>query len=280
MSEKISTIYAAIEFIEKHLRDEISVGDIAASAGYSLYHFIRTFNQTIHHSPYDYLMRRRLSEAALELLATDRRIIDISLDYTFHNHETFSRAFKRMFAMQPSQWRAQNSISNKSLLPKLTIEYLTHISQKDFLLPNIIERDETILAGLMTQSRENLPLLCQNIERDLGLPPLPDGVRSFYLVRTQAQILEEMAFFLCAVKVETSEKIPPTLVSQTIPAGLYARFIHKGTDATLHLTLDYFYHTWLPKSNMRLAYPIEVEHSGETPISGNAWEIFIPIEEK
>jgi AraC family transcriptional regulator len=236
MSEQISTIHAAIEFIEKHLQDEISVGDIAASAGYSLYHFIRTFNQTVHHSPYDYLMRRRLSEAARELLANDRRIIDISLDFCFHSHETFARAFKRMFTMQPSQWRSQKNIPHKSFLSNLTMEYLTHINQKDFLPPDLVDRDETILAGIMTQGRENLPLLWQSLERRLGLLSLPEGARDFYRVSTQAQIPEEMAFFLCAVKVETSEKIPPTLVSQTIPAGLYARFIHKGTDATLHLT--------------------------------------------
>jgi len=136
MSVRFSPIHAALEFIEENLRNEISVGDIAASAGYSLYYFIRRFNQTVHYSPYDYLMRRRLSEAACELLSTDRRILDISLDFCFHHHETFSRAFKRMFTTQPSQWRANRNMHEKVLLPALTRDYLVHINRKDFLPPS------------------------------------------------------------------------------------------------------------------------------------------------
>ena len=120
MSAQLNIICAALEFIEENLRNEISVGDIAASAGYSLYHFIRKFNQTVHHSPYDYLMRRRLSEAAHELLASEHRILDIAFDFCFHNHETFSRAFKRLFATQPNQWRTGQNTHIKRLLPALS----------------------------------------------------------------------------------------------------------------------------------------------------------------
>ena len=119
MSEQLQAIHTALQYIEDHLHDEIAVADIAAATGYSLYHFIRTFNQAVHHTPYDYLMRRRLSEAACALLDSDDRIIDIALDYQFNNHETFSRAFKRMFDTQPSQWREVGRIPRRSLMPAL-----------------------------------------------------------------------------------------------------------------------------------------------------------------
>jgi AraC-like DNA-binding protein len=54
----------AIDFIEAHLRADVTVGDVAAAVSYSVYHFCRTFNQVTHYTPYDYLMRRRLAEAA------------------------------------------------------------------------------------------------------------------------------------------------------------------------------------------------------------------------
>ena len=201
MNAQITAIYSAIEFIEKHLRDEISVGDIATSAGYSLYHFIRVFNQIVHHSPYDYLMRRRLSEAALELLTSERRIIDISLDYCFQNHETFSRAFKRMFAIQPSQWRLKESAQNRLLLPCLTMEYLKHINEENFLFP--------------------IPVITVDNEH------------------------------LC--------------------------FIHRGADTSLHLTMSYIYHTWLPKSEQKLMFLSEAEHFRKPAISDDFREIIIPI---
>lgn len=278
MSAQLRAIHAAIDFIEKHLQDEISVADIAAAADYSLYHFIRTFNQTVHHSPYDYLMRRRLSEAACELLAGDRRILDISLDFCFNSHETFSRAFKRMFTMQPSQWRAHNEISRRSLLPGLTLAYLEHINQDDFLRPVLVERDEILLAGWMIRDRANLPQLWQSLELTLKRIPFPEGKRNHYGVSTFPPIPEEPPFYLAGVEIESSENLPPTLVTQTIPAGSYARFIHKDTAAALLFTLDYIYHTWLPKSDLRLAHPIEIEYFGKEIPPNESRAIFIPVE--
>ncbi len=279
MNEKLNAVYTSIEFIEDRLQEEISVADIAAAAGYSLYHFIRTFNQIVHHSPYDYLIRRRLSEAACELLSTDRRILDIALDFCFHSHETFSRAFRRMFAMTPSQWRAGNEILRRSLMPRLTLTYLEHINQGDFLRSILVQRDEVIIAGLMMQGRESLPQLWRSLERVLSGIPSPRGERNFYGVSVHLPMSEETSFFLAAVEIESSKAIPPTLVAQTIPAGPYASFIHKGAEAAIPLTLDYIYHTWLPKSDMRLAYPIEIEHFGEVIMPGNDRVIYIPIEE-
>ena len=83
--------------------------------GYSLFHFTRLFNQFTGLTPYDYLIRRRLSDASEALLMSDKRIIDIAQDYQFGSHETFTRAFNRLFAMPPSQWREQGAI-NKYLL--------------------------------------------------------------------------------------------------------------------------------------------------------------------
>ena len=165
MNEQLTAIYAAIEFIESHLRDDVCVADIAAAAGYSLYHFIRTFNQTVHHTPYDYLIRRRLSESAWELLTSQRRILDIAFDYQFTNHETFSRAFKRMFDMQPSQWRSRGVTPYRSLLPPLSLDYLAHINQGGISQPQITERKPTYLSGLMAQGDENISGLWQNSDK-------------------------------------------------------------------------------------------------------------------
>jgi AraC family transcriptional regulator len=117
---QIASICWAIDFVEAHLKEEITVADMADSAGYSLYHFCRTFNGLVHHTPYDYLMRRRLSESARELIRTDKRIIDIAFDYRFNSPETYSRAFKRMFGLQPSQWKEQGR-----LVPDVTIDSRT-----------------------------------------------------------------------------------------------------------------------------------------------------------
>ena len=97
----------AVAFIEDNLKGDIAVSDMAEAVSYSLYHFCRLFNRVIHHTPYDYLMRRRLSESALELLTTEASITDVAYAYGFNRPETYSRAFKRVLGMQPYQWKRQ-----------------------------------------------------------------------------------------------------------------------------------------------------------------------------
>ena len=276
MSEQLRAIHAAIQFIEGHLREEISVADIAAAAGYSLYHFIRTFNQCVHHTPYDYLMRRRLSEAARDFLVSKSRVIDIALDYQFNNHETFSRAFRRMFDTSPSQWRANGSIPRRLLMPALTLAHLEQIKAGDFLRPVLVEWEMIHLVGLMIQGRGQLPQLWTSLGQALEGIPIKHEVCTYFGVTAHPQNPAGSSFFLGAVEIASPENIPPTLVSQTLPAGSYARFIHRGTDKNLPLTLDYIYHTWLPKSDYRVAHPIEIECFGAEVETERV--VYIPIE--
>jgi AraC family transcriptional regulator len=153
MSELQQAVYTAVTYIEDHLIKDITIADIAASSGYSLYHFIRVFNQSAHHTPYDYLIRRRLSEAAVELVTNNQRILDISLQFQFNNHETFSRAFKRMFSIQASKWRERGVIPYQSLHPALSLAYLEPIRRIGIQRPVLVEWETIQLVGLMTQGK-------------------------------------------------------------------------------------------------------------------------------
>ena len=146
---QFDAMYAAVEFIEANLKQPIRVADIAESVGYSLYHFCRTFNATVRHTPYDYLMRRRLSESACKLVRSERKIIDIAYDYQFNNPETYSRAFRRMFAIQPSQWRHRGLIEERRLMPRFSLAYLEHINRGNHLKPVLVEKEAFQLAGVI-----------------------------------------------------------------------------------------------------------------------------------
>lgn len=174
---QFDAMYAAVGFIEANLKQTIRVADIAESVGYSLYHFCRTFNATVRHTPYDYLMRRRLSESARELVGSDRKIIDIAYEYQFNNPETYSRAFRRMFAMQPSQWRNRGLIEERRLMPRLSLTYLEHINRGNHLKPVLVEKEAFQLAGVITlveadraEAEKLWEILVQELMR-LGIRP-------------------------------------------------------------------------------------------------------------
>ena len=105
------------------------------AAGYSLYHFCRLFGKTTRHSPYDYLMRRRMTLAADDVIVGERKIVDIALDYQFESHEGFTRAFGRMFGLAPLEARKQGSIPALRRLPRLTAAHLIELERQHGLIP-------------------------------------------------------------------------------------------------------------------------------------------------
>ena len=146
----IGIILKSLEFIENHLTHVVSVADIAASVSYSLYHFSRTFSRITRHTPYDYLMRRRLSEATRCLLETERKIIDIAFEYQFNAPETFSRAFKRVYHQQPRQVKAYKNIDHRLLITKPTLDYLDFINSFA-LMPTLESLPAMRIAGIASQ---------------------------------------------------------------------------------------------------------------------------------
>ena len=133
----IESMLTAVEFIESHLTEEITVKDIADSVSFSLFHFSRIFNRTTKFTPYGYIMRRRLSEAAVCLVESDKKIIDIAYRYRFKAPETFSRSFKRMFYLQSSQVRTERCLDRRMLMGAITPQYLEFLNSGIKLKPEL-----------------------------------------------------------------------------------------------------------------------------------------------
>lgn len=104
MSNKLD-IGASIDFIEKHLCDDIKLDDIAKRSYFSEFHFHRLFRREAGTSLMNYIRTRRLSRAAAELTETEEDITGIALRYQFSSEESFSRAFKREYGICPRDYR-------------------------------------------------------------------------------------------------------------------------------------------------------------------------------
>ena len=102
---RLASIGRALALVERGLRDELDVAAMAEAACYSLFHFVRVFTELTGHGPYDYLMRRRVAEAAREVVSGTASILDIALEYRFESPDGFSRAFRRCFGLTPSEAR-------------------------------------------------------------------------------------------------------------------------------------------------------------------------------
>lgn len=100
----------AITYLETHLTEPTTVEQAAAAAGYSRHHFSRIFLALTGLTPTSYLRKRRLSEAARELVTSSKRILDIALDYQFGSQEAFSRSFKQEFGLSPGAYRRRGRL--------------------------------------------------------------------------------------------------------------------------------------------------------------------------
>jgi len=105
MSDYYNKLQKVLDYIEEHIKEEISLEELSALSFYSTHHFHRIFQSIVGIPVTDYIRKRKLSLAAREIIDTDKNIIDIALDYGFNSHETFSRSFKRIFDITPNAYR-------------------------------------------------------------------------------------------------------------------------------------------------------------------------------
>lgn len=281
----IERIHRAIRFIEDHLTEPITLSDVADVACYSLYHFCRTFNSVAHHSPYDYLIRRRLSEAARRLVEHDSRIIDVAFDYQFNNPETFSRAFKKMFSMQPVQFRSLGTLDRRYSLEALTLRDLEFLDNADSLIPIQKKLGNITVAGLMGRVEQD-PVFISRLWSDLETTMRNagssfdssgyTGVVSFPLGWAQNPI-----YYLAGVQLKGSDRPVSVFATKDLVANTYALFKFSVKVDDFGLMLKYIFQTWLPKSGIRMVVPFVVIAYGGKPTVRNGSKIeqkvFIPL---
>jgi len=104
-------IATAVRFIELHFRQPLSLGELSALVGVSPYHFLRTFRQVVGLTPHQFLLRRRLREAALRLRTTTEPVLDIALDAGFGDLSNFNHTFRASFGITPTKYRASGRTS-------------------------------------------------------------------------------------------------------------------------------------------------------------------------
>jgi AraC family transcriptional regulator len=95
----------ALDYIEAHLGEAISLADIAAAAGLSRMYFAAQFRAATGLRPHEYLVRRRIERAQEMLLAPTARVVDVAQQVGFQTQAYFTGVFKRFVGQPPHAWR-------------------------------------------------------------------------------------------------------------------------------------------------------------------------------
>ncbi|MHC5372543.1 helix-turn-helix domain-containing protein [Enterococcus sp. LJL120] len=154
---KNQVISAAISFIEANLFEELSLDQVAGEICYSKYYLAREFKEMTGFATYDYVKKRRLSEAGKHLIATDDKIIDISLKYGYQEQRTFTKAFTEIFKTTPRKFREKQRPFE--ILDSFQLNNFASCKTQDLLLevPQKTHLDSVL--GFMSQIKDGYPYL-------------------------------------------------------------------------------------------------------------------------
>lgn len=233
MNLYVKIINKVIDYIEDHIKEELTLSIVSANFGISDYHFNRMFKTVTGITLKQYILKRKLSKALELLKETNRTILDTALELGFEYPEVFSRAFKRQFGISPNHYREGSYLL--SVTPKASIIERNIINYKGVLSlqGECLFIDEFEIVGISVETDSNQDdfqeMLKSQTENFILQSISNNGLvqDNFYtVVNCHHQDNGEYTVF-CGRRPVSKETIFE-YKTRTIPAGWYVEFQYKG----------------------------------------------------
>ena len=284
--DKLERIFQSIEFIENNLNREVSLKEVADQAYMSPYHFYRIFQAISGVNVGVYIRLRKLTNAAVSLTESSKRIIEISLESGYESQEAFTRAFKKQFRMTPAEFRKKEMKNHFNCRQSISLDTLKHMSQGVSMKPVITTVEPFIAVGLeakCTQNNNGVAALWGKLVPRLGeIKNRKDNALSFgvcqYVDVSEFSGDTEFNEFVCS-PVTSTKSIPEGMKSHKVDGGKFAVFTHKGSVEKLGDTYDYIYGSWMTKTELEIDERDDMEMYDHrfNPIEPEKSEMFIYI---
>ncbi len=108
-SRRMVKLSRMVKFIEENFERDISREEIIAQAGVSISVGSRIFQEFLHESPIEHLIRARLGHASELLLRTDLPVSEIAFRCGFRDSNYFSTLFKKKTGISPRKYAGRNA---------------------------------------------------------------------------------------------------------------------------------------------------------------------------
>jgi AraC family transcriptional regulator len=248
----MSAVGKAIWFIETHFAENISLDDIARSAGVSRFYLVRAFGAATGRSVIGYVRGRRLTEAARSLAGGAPDILTVALEAGYGSHEAFTRAFRDQFALTPETVRAQRGTCNLPLVEPIKLDE----TPLPDLRPVRFECGKPMLiAGLseryIWESSKAIPAHWQRLVPYLGTIPRRRGTTTFGVSYNSDD--EGNFDYIAGCEVVDFSELPTAFSRLRLTAQKYAVFAHRPHIAEIRRTVATIWTKWLPESGHEAA---------------------------
>jgi DNA-binding GntR family transcriptional regulator/AraC-like DNA-binding protein len=93
------------ELLHAKIEEELSLEEMAQSAGLSTAHFSQMFRKSTGESPHQFVLRQRVERAKEMLREAEPRVLDVAVACGFKTQQHFARVFRRMCGASPREYR-------------------------------------------------------------------------------------------------------------------------------------------------------------------------------
>jgi AraC-like DNA-binding protein len=101
----IDTFFSICKYINEHCSEDLTLDTVVGISGFSKSHFIRLFKDFTGVTYYEYLQKRRMTNAELLLIDTGDSVADIAMRSGYNSLATFNRVFKDSHNCTPTEYR-------------------------------------------------------------------------------------------------------------------------------------------------------------------------------
>ncbi len=280
--EWIERLNSAIDYIEENLTESIDYEQLGRIACCSSYHFQRMFSYMAGMPLSEYIRKRKMSLAAVDLQGGNAKIIDVAEKYGYHSPTAFNRAFQSIHGMAPSAMKTEG-VSVKSFPPitfKITIKGVDEMNYRietkeafriigvSVPLEKEIEKNFAVIPSKWQEIAMNgtLQKLTQMMDRE------PMGV----LGVSTCNETEPWRYYIAV----SSSKERGELEEYIVPSAVWAIFPGTGTNQSIQELEKRIVTEWLPTSGYEYGSAPDIEVYLNPDPQNAQYEVWIPVTKK
>lgn len=283
--EWLDRMNQAMDELERNLTQKTDIEALARAAACSSYHFQRMFSYIAGIPLSEYIRRRRMSLAALELQKGEK-VLDTALRWGYDSPTAFNRAFQSIHGITPSA--AQKPGARCKAYPRISFQITIkgeaemnyRIEKKPaFRIVGVKKTFEADVEKMMRavpvfwqqNGPANVPVLCGLMEENPAVP----GILGVTTCQTDTK---EWAYYIAAA---TEKEAPQGMEAYTVPAFTWAVFEGGGEMPAAMQTLQKrIVAEWLPTSGYEYEDGPDIEAYLNDGPQNARFEIWVPVRKK
>lgn len=280
--EWIERLNQAIGYLEAHLTEEPDYEQLGKIACCSAYHFQRMFAYMAGVPLSEYIRRRKMSLAAVDLQGGEKKIIDVAAKYGYSSPTAFNRAFQSVHGIAPSAVKSEG-VSVKSFPPlvfKITVKGGEEMNYR-------IESKEAFrIIGVSQPMEKEIEKNFQVVPNMWGaaaadgtiqrLAALMDGQPMGLLGVSVCNDEEQWKYFIAVASTAEADGF----TSYTVPAATWGIFSGEGTNLSIQELEQRIVTEWLPTSGYEYGNAPDIEVYINPDPQNAKYEVWIPVVKK